>query len=311
MPGDGALDDDLLHEVDESDAFGGGAVLEVVATVDPDDRVDRAVGAVGQLGLELRVVGGQTGQRGQVPAGRTTRHGDEVTIATEFVHVGPRPGDGGLDIGDVPWPAVVRRDPVVDRQAYPALFGQPRHQRGALHLATAVHPGTARHEDHHRRRFGGQVRATPHVQGLDRVVAVVDIAAVQVLLLAQSFPEWRCAFRRGPLHIQFGGRDHAAQRCDGHLGGAFAVPAAHLAVAGGEPALGRRGHQFRCEPHAPDAHRGDGAERFETLAHHRQRRSGFTHCQQVIRGTGAKQPLDAGIGLSSRRHGGERTPTRG
>ncbi|SGN98898.1 Uncharacterised protein [Mycobacterium tuberculosis] len=110
-----ALNHYPLQKIDEPGTFRGGAVLPVVAAVNPHHRVDRRVGALWQLGLILRVVGGEPGQRGQVAAGRTTSHRNEIAVTAEFVDIGPCPRDGGLDIQDVSWPAVMRCDPVVDR----------------------------------------------------------------------------------------------------------------------------------------------------------------------------------------------------
>jgi hypothetical protein len=72
----------------------------------------------------MRVVVGQPSQCGQVPAGRTTSHRNEIAVTAELVDVGARPRDDRLDIDDVARPAVVRRDAVVDRQAHPPLLGQ-------------------------------------------------------------------------------------------------------------------------------------------------------------------------------------------
>ena len=232
-----------LQEVDEPGPLGGGSVLPVVAAVDPDHRVHRTVGALRQLGLVRGVVGGEPGQRGQVAAGRTARHRNEIAVTAELVDVGPRPGDGGLDVGDVARPAVVRRDAVVDRQAHPALLGQPRHQRGALQHAAAVHPGAAGDEDQHRRGLAGRSLRRQTSSTCAGLFAVVDCrggrgsgAGASRPRSAASVPRW--AIRRPdprPTRPRAGPR-RRPRGCSPGPGGA-----ASLIPGRSEPVLRHRG----------------------------------------------------------------------
>ncbi|CAM5744312.1 hypothetical protein MAUB1S_01968 [Mycolicibacterium aubagnense] len=129
---DAAPNHNPLQEVDELLALLGGPVLPVVATVDADDGVDGCVGALGQVDLQFGIIGGQTGQRGEVPTGRTTGDRDEFAVTAELVDIRPRPRDGGLHVGDVLRPAVIRGHAVIDGQTDPALLGQVAHQGVAL-----------------------------------------------------------------------------------------------------------------------------------------------------------------------------------
>src|SRR6478735_5376270 len=95
---DTPLDDDAFEEVDEPGALIGGAVLPVVAAIDPDHGVDRRVRVRRQVFLVLGVTDGQTGEGGEMATGRTACDGDEVAISAEPVHVGAGPGDRGLDV---------------------------------------------------------------------------------------------------------------------------------------------------------------------------------------------------------------------
>ena len=270
MTGDRALDHDPFQELDEPGTFRSGAVLPVVSAVDPDHRVHRAVGTVGQLRLVLRVIGRKPGQRGQVSAGRTTRHRNEIAVATEFVDVGPSPRDGGFDIRDVPRPAVLRRDPVVDRQTHPALLGQSGHQRRPLQGVGPENPGTARHKDQHRRGLGGQILAPPHIERLDGVVSVMDATPMEVLVLTQRLPDRRRAFGSGPLEVP-------APRPPTPAGprwsprGALAIAAPLVVVARANHSLADADIASGAIRASPDAHRGDCPQRLQALADHRQR----------------------------------------
>ena len=178
----------------------------------PHHRVHRGVRALRQLALHLRVVGGQTGQRRQVAAGRTSGDRHEIAVAAELVDIGARPSDRGLDVGDVRGPRVMRRHPVVDGQAHPAHLGQMRHQRVALEQTAAVHPGATWHEEQHRCGFGGQILAAPHVEQLGRAGAVADRCPVNVATLLAQFPQRRRALGCRPLDLEVLGGDDAAQR---------------------------------------------------------------------------------------------------
>src|SRR4051794_31291906 len=96
MPGDAPLDHDALQEVDEAGPLGRGAILPVVAAVDPDDRVDGGVGTLGEVALHFGIIPRQAGQCREVTACRRAGQRDEVAVAAELVHVGARPGDGRL-----------------------------------------------------------------------------------------------------------------------------------------------------------------------------------------------------------------------
>ena len=309
MAVDLALDHHALQEVDEPVALGGGAVLPVVAAVDADDGVDRGVRALGQVGLHLGIVGGQAGQRRQVATCRTARYRNEIAVAAEPVDVGARPRDRGLHIGDVLRPAVVRRHPVVHRQAHPALLGQIRHQRVALQLPAAVDPCAAGNEDHHRRRLDGQFLGAPHVQQLRRVVAVANRGAVQAAAVLPHLQHRRVPLRRGPLDRQVGGGHDAAQRRLDDGVGRVAAPAC-------ESSPGRRLTPRPCaigdtkSGHvavSPDAHRGRSTKGLKAFPDDRQRRRRNAHRQQIVGRTGAEETngrdstrSDAGCRLSGR-----------
>lgn len=137
-----------------------------------------------------------------MPAGRAARDRDEIAVAAELVDIGSRPGDRGLDVGEVPGPTVMRGHPVVDGQAHPALLGQVRHQRIALQDPAAVDPAAARHEQEHRRGFGGQMLGPPHVEQLGRVIAVAHRRPVDVAAVLARVPQRREAVRGRPVDGQ-------------------------------------------------------------------------------------------------------------
>ena len=228
MPVDPALDDDAFQEVHEADALDRGAVHPVVAAVDADHRVHGGVGPLGQVPLHVGITGSQSGQRSEVPTRRRARDRDEVAIPAELVDVGPGPGDGGFDVGEVLGPRMIGRDAVVDRQAYPAHLGEVRHQRITLQDPAAVHPRATGQEQHHRRRLGGEFLRPPDVEDLRGAVAVPHRGSVDLATVFQCLPDRRRAFGRGPGDRETFGGHHAVQRGPGHLArGVADTPDAH------------------------------------------------------------------------------------
>ncbi len=288
-----ALDHHALQEVDEPRALGGGPVLPVIAAVDADDRIDRGVRTLRQVGLHLGVVGGQAGQRRQMTAGRTTSHRNEIAVTAEPVDVGARPRDRGLHVGDVLRPAMVRRNPVVDGQTHPALLGQVRHQRVALQLATAVDPRAARHEDQHRRRLDGQVLAAPDVQQLRRVVAVANRSPMQAAAVLPNLHHRRGPLRGGPVDRQISCGNDAAQCGVQHGVGRLEFLPANLRLIGGAPRPCGGSEEVRYVLVSPDAHRRRSTKGLKAFPDYGQRRRSDAHGQQVIRRAGTQEPSGA------------------
>ena len=150
---------------------------EVVDAVVRDRQLDRGVGVL-EAGLPLGCVRGEGGQRGQVAARGAAGDGDVVGVAAVGRDVLADPGDRLLDVDRVGREGVAGREPVVDRDADPALGGQVLHQRDALLVLGADRPAAAVHLEQHRRvldrALGGQVDV--------EVVAAAGLAVGDVLL---------------------------------------------------------------------------------------------------------------------------------
>ena len=118
-----------------------------------------------KAGLQSRVVGGERDQRGQVAARRAAGDRDEVGIAAVVGDILAHPRQRALDVDDVRRPRFARALAVVDRDADPAEFGHPAHQRIALRSPTVDGPRTARDLQQHRRPVANlDVPMAPDVQ---------------------------------------------------------------------------------------------------------------------------------------------------
>src|SRR6201996_6869554 len=149
---------------------------EVVDAVERHGRLYPCVG-VFESGLKLRVVGGERGQRRQVPTGRTAGDGDELGVAAVLGDVRLDPGEGALDVDDVVGPGVARAVPVVDRHADPAQLGEVAHQRMCLSTFVSRRPGAAGDLKEHGRLAGPiEIGTSPDVQVVGAAVfAVADV----------------------------------------------------------------------------------------------------------------------------------------
>ena len=90
--------------------------------------------------------------RGEVAAGRAAGDADEVGVAAVLGDVLAHPGERALAVDEVLGPGGPRAQPVVDRDAHPALGGEVQHERQALLALVADDPGAAVDLEQHRRR---------------------------------------------------------------------------------------------------------------------------------------------------------------
>jgi hypothetical protein len=155
------------HELfEQPDELGTALALGGKPVVAPVHRYRGGHRGVGffEARLELRVVGGQRRQRGQVPTGGAAGDRDELGVAAIARDVLLDPGQGPLDVDDVIGPGVHRGNPIADRHAHPAAGGQVAHQRVGLGPAHSDHPAaTGNLQQHRRLGVGRQVAAAPDV----------------------------------------------------------------------------------------------------------------------------------------------------
>lgn len=185
---------------------------------------------------------------------------------------------------------MVRRHPVIDRQAHPTAFGEVRHQRVPLQHPAAVHPRATRHEQQYGRGFDGQLLRPPHVEQLRRVIAVAHRTAVHVAPVFERVPQRGHVLRGGPVDGQVRGGHDAAQRVLGDRMRQFPLGLADLGVPRRDPGFRGCGEEVGHVPEAPYAHRGHGAQRFQVLADDWQRSRRDAPCQHVVSRRGAQQP---------------------
>ena len=125
------------------------------------DRVDQ------QLEGDLRpapVAGAEGDHRGQVPAGAVAGHGQPVLGATQRGRVARRPLGGRIRVLDSGRPAVLGRQPVVDRDDHRRHGRRQGPAQRVVGVEGPDHPAAAVEEDHDRERrlpLGG---VDPHRQ---------------------------------------------------------------------------------------------------------------------------------------------------
>ena len=146
--GERRLDDEPLDEAHLAGRVQAQAVGEVVRSIERYARPDRC-----RLPRALRViviVGGEGGQRGEVPASRAAGDGDEVGITAVLRDVVADPSQRRSDVDQLVGPRCVPADAVVDADAHPSTGGHVGHQRPRLEAAIAGDPSATMDLHQHR-----------------------------------------------------------------------------------------------------------------------------------------------------------------
>ena len=132
-------------------------------------------------------------------AGRAAGDGKEARVAAEALDVRLRPRHRAQHVDDLIGPRRSWAQPVRDRHAHPAVFGEDAHERRGLAPLVAGCPRPAVHlHQHGRAGVGRQVGSAPHIEPVALArVAIGDVAAVADHVAAVG--EWHGAVPPSPL----------------------------------------------------------------------------------------------------------------